>query len=107
MEGLIWLAIPIIAAIWVYNDANTNGVTAENCSKIANWLAIGPGVWALLTFLLLIVGLPAYLIVRERVMRLNIPQGSSAGVNGKKKCPFCAELVQLEARLCKHCGSKI
>jgi len=21
-----------------------------------------------------------------------------------KKCPFCAEIVKLEARVCKHCG---
>jgi len=24
-----------------------------------------------------------------------------------KKCPFCAEVVKLDAKLCKHCGSKL
>ena len=24
--------------------------------------------------------------------------------NPIKKCPFCAEIVKLEAKVCKHCG---
>ncbi|HUK89894.1 MAG TPA: hypothetical protein VLZ81_05800 [Blastocatellia bacterium] len=25
----------------------------------------------------------------------------------RKKCPFCAESVMLEAKICKHCGSRL
>ena len=25
----------------------------------------------------------------------------------RRKCPYCAELVRMEARICKHCGKAI
>ena len=27
--------------------------------------------------------------------------------SAEKKCPFCAELIKIEAVKCKHCGSSI
>ena len=51
MASIIGLVLAGVAAFWVYNDANTRGMNAV--------------VWAILTFLFLIIGLPAYLIMRK------------------------------------------
>ncbi len=51
MSQIIGLVIAGAAAFWVFNDANSRGMNA--------W------VWAIFTFLILIIGLPAYLITRK------------------------------------------
>lgn len=33
-------------------------------------------------------------------------QGNLLATGQRKKCPMCAELVQPEALICKHCGHK-
>ena len=51
MMSLIGLIIPAVAAYWVYTDATSRGMNAI--------------VWALFTFFILIIGLPAYFIMRQ------------------------------------------
>lgn len=51
MAQLIGLIIAGAAGFWVFNDANSRGMN--------------PWVWAIFTFLLLIIGLPVYLITRK------------------------------------------
>jgi len=31
----------------------------------------------------------------------------AASAGKRRKCPYCAELVRNEARICKHCGNEI
>lgn len=30
--------------------------------------------------------------------------GKEGAAKGERKCPFCAEFIKAEARVCKHCG---
>ncbi len=51
MSSIIGLVLAGVAAYWVYNDATSRGMNAI--------------VWAIFTFLILIIGLPAYLLMRK------------------------------------------
>ena len=61
--------------------------------------------WFLLA--LLISPLIAFVIVAvvppnsERVEARELSEGT------RKKCPYCAELVRVEAQVCKHCGREL
>lgn len=51
MGSIIGLALALGAAYWVHTDATTRGMN--------------PWGWSIFTFLLLIIGLPAYLLMRK------------------------------------------
>lgn len=58
-------------------------------------------VWWLYGALIFIIALPHSILIRSDVKhdeKLAIRDGDM------KKCPFCAELVKNEAKVCKHCG---
>jgi hypothetical protein len=57
--------------------------------------------WWLYGAALFIVALPHSLLIKpdtERLERDQLRSGSS------KKCPFCAELIKAEAKVCRFCG---
>ena len=58
--------------------------------------------WFFGTFLF-VVALPAALLMKPDTAVLERSQLS----RGMKKCPFCAELIKLEANVCKHCGREL
>jgi hypothetical protein len=82
---LIYLAIAAICGVLVGNDAQKRGMS--------QW-------WAIFVFLVFIIGLPMYVIMRK-------PLISGCNENTTKKCPFCAEIIQAEAIKCKHCSSEL
>ena len=65
--NLIGIIILIGASIWVFIDAKAIG---DDKGQMPGLIYTKPGVWAAGVFLLLIVVLPVYLIVRVRYKRI-------------------------------------
>jgi hypothetical protein len=98
MDGwtLFGFIILLIVSILVGQDAERRGMSGWG--------------WGLFVFLICIVGLPIYLIVRRPIQNNNpsSPQNQIAASSiNTKKCPYCAEIIMAEAIKCKHCGSDL
>jgi hypothetical protein len=98
----IGFAIVLILAIFVAQDANKRGMS-------------GVG-WGIGTFLLCIVFLPLYLIVRKPLLMPPPPPGYpgagypgpvNPGVQpgGQRACPACGKFHDGTAQFCPHCGA--
>jgi hypothetical protein len=58
------------------------------------------GIWELL-IILAVCGLPLLAIATAAVVGVFIAKRS------RRKCPYCAELIRREARVCRFCGREI
>ena len=87
----IGLSLAGIASCWVYMDAEKRN------SEV-------PFLWALFTFGLLIIGLPAYLVFRPEM-----PEKKSSGRQTFRVvlCPNCGKYYQEPAKFCPNCGAEI
>jgi hypothetical protein len=59
-------------------------------------------------FVFLMLTIPAHLIYGA-VKSRNAPADGATAISPRShvKCPDCRELVQKEAKVCKHCGCKL
>ncbi len=48
--------------------------------------------------------------IQEQIVALHGPRGQAPAVSpprAERKCPWCAEVILVEARVCKHCGRAV
>jgi hypothetical protein len=60
--------------------------------------------WWVFGAALFIIALPAALIIQTDTFELE-RRYLSSGSN--KKCPFCAEIIKVEAKVCRFCGRSL
>ena|SRR6266849_8936295 len=63
----------------------------------------GLGFFLLSVIFTPLIGIIAALIVNPNQKKLEEKQLASGTL---KRCPYCAEIVKREARLCRHCGKE-
>jgi hypothetical protein len=81
----IVLSIVIITSIWVGFDVRSRRRDGDTKDAVWSWVAGSLLLW--------IVVFPMYLWSRSRP-------------GPQKRCPECAEKVQVAALICRHCGHR-
>lgn len=66
---------------------------------IANEKGYSPAVWGLLGFAFAIIALPMILL-----MPVNGDTAAAIQSGSTKQCPYCAEIIQRAAKVCRYCG---
>lgn len=94
---LFWTVVVLVIAVLVGQDANKRGMNGV--------------LWGIGVFLLCIVFLPLYLIVRKPVLMAGPPgyppaYPPVAGPGGPPRmCPACGKYHDGSAQFCPHCGA--
>jgi hypothetical protein len=60
-------------------------------------------LWWLYGAMLFIVALPHALLMKANPDAIEARQASE----GMKKCPFCAEMIKAEAKVCRYCSREL
>jgi len=80
------LVISIVIAIWMYKDANERGKNGA--------------LWGIFGFVLNIIALIIWLIVRPSISEKPITKISD------RRCPSCERIIPEDARVCPYCSKK-
>ncbi len=93
----IAIIIPLLIAWWVASDAKKRGYSQ---GAIVAWFL---GVW-----LVLIIFLPLYFILRPKSTILRPKSmGQTRSTSGTYVCPYCGNLYQEKVPFCPYCGRRL
>lgn len=89
---IIPIILAIIAAIWLYKDAEKRG------KEGMIWVILLIIASIFLSFIGLIIVIVIWLAIRP-------PIGGAVGKN-ERKCPYCGRVIPEDARSCPYCNKK-
>ena len=93
----IAIIIPLLIAWWVASDAKKRGYSQ---AAIVAWFL---GVW-----LVLIIFLPLYFILRPNSTILRPKStGQTNAIEGTYVCPYCGNLYREKVPFCPYCGRRL
>lgn len=84
---IVWIALCIVAAVIASNKGRS-----------------GFGFFLLAFFLSPLVGIIAALVAGPNTANIEQKHIDSGE---QRKCPHCAELIKVDAKVCKHCGRDV
>lgn len=96
--------IAIVAGVLVYADAKRIGVRPGLRDGLFD---MSPGGWGWLTGLLLIIGLPAYLVLRSDLERAARGEVSPASPPKPRYCSECGTQLHAGGSFCPGCGASM
>lgn len=93
--------VGLLAALWVYHDAKKFGHTALSAT-----------MWAVGTFMLLIVVLPLYLFLGRKQVMKKAAQDDVIDIEGQVvvntiSCPMCGRNIPEDSQRCPFCDFSI
>ncbi len=83
---LMWFAVWIVSAIWVYKDAEKRKSDG--------------GLWLIIVIFTGILGLIIWLVVRPPI------GGIKKEETLERRCTACGRIIPVDARICPYCGRK-
>lgn len=93
---ILFYAVPLILALWVFFDSQKHGYTFMQGL-----------LWAIGVFFLLIVFLPLYFFYRSKRKQLIKIPGRAPAPASTTTCFYCGRSYPGDPKTCPHCGQTL